>query len=98
MDQDLFPPPDFALPGFAALVELTMAAQRIDHDQAIAFLEQHWARTGLGGVHPARDDNEGQEGDDATPRRPDREASQQPDEDIPAERPPRQSNLRTQTP
>ena len=41
MDQDHFPPPDFALPGFAALVELTMAAQQLDHDQAIVFLEQH---------------------------------------------------------
>ena len=71
MDQDLFPPLGFALPGFAVLVELTMVAQWINHDQAITFLEQRWAQTGLGGVHPARDDDEGQEGDDAAPRRPD---------------------------
>ena len=76
MDQDLFPPPGFTLPGFTVLVELTMVAQRINHNQAITFLEQRWAWTGLGGVHPARDDDEGQEGDDATPRCPDREASQ----------------------
>jgi len=32
-------PPDFALLDFAALVELTMAVQEMDHDEAIAFLE-----------------------------------------------------------
>ena len=57
MEQDLPPPPDFTLPGFATLVELTMAAQQIDHDQAIAFLEQHWTQTGFGGVHPIQGDD-----------------------------------------
>ena len=42
MDQNILPP-DFTLPGFATLVELTMVAQHMDHDQAILFLEQHWA-------------------------------------------------------
>ncbi|KAN0084278.1 hypothetical protein V8E55_007782 [Tylopilus felleus] len=70
MDQDPALPPDFALPGFAALVELTMAAQQMDHDEAITFLEQRWEQTGLGGVRPNQgDDRNHEEDEDAQQRR-----------------------------
>ena len=52
MDREPLPQPDFALPGFAALIELTMQAQQMEQDEAIEFLEQRWARTGLGGIRP----------------------------------------------
>ena len=68
MDQEPLPPPDFALPGFAALVELTMAEQGIDREEAIAFLEQRWEQTGLGGVRPNRDNDGDAEGDEDAPR------------------------------
>lgn len=74
MDQDPVLPPDFDLPGFAALVELTMAAQQIDREEAIAFLEQRWEQTGLGGVRPNRDDN-------PNPERNEVAQQQQPDRD-----------------
>ena len=83
MDNDLLPPPNFALPGFAALVELTMAAQQVDCGGAIAFLEQRWAQTGLGGIHPDRDNDRGLEGDDDVLQQPERDAPQPPAEDVP---------------
>ena len=67
MDQEPIPPPDFSLPGFAALVELTMAEQEIDRDKAIVFLEQCWEQTSLGGVHPNQDNNRDAEEDKDTP-------------------------------
>ena len=60
-------PPDFALPGFTALVELTMAGQQLEHDQAILFLEQCWAQTGLGGIHPDHGDGADPAGGEAPP-------------------------------
>ena len=39
MDNDLLPPLNFALLGFAALIELTMASQQVNCGGAIAFLE-----------------------------------------------------------
>ena len=62
-------PPDFALPGFAALVELTMAAQQMDHDEAITFLEQCWEQTGLGGVCPNQGDDRNHEEDEDAQQR-----------------------------
>ena len=62
MDRNILLPPDFALPGFVALVELTMAVQEMDRDEAITFLEQCWEQTGLGGVHLNR------RGDNGSPR------------------------------
>jgi hypothetical protein len=76
MDQEPLPPPDFALPGFAALVALTMATQGIEHNEAIVFLEQHWEETGLGGVHP-------DQGDDGNPDRDEEAPPPQPDQDPP---------------
>ena len=65
--------PDFALPGFAALLELTMAAQQMDRDEAIVFLEQHWEQNGLGGVRLNQDDDGIPEGDqDNQQQQPDR--------------------------
>ncbi|KAG9314453.1 hypothetical protein JVU11DRAFT_5250 [Chiua virens] len=66
--------PDFD-PGFAALVELTMETQRIDHEQAIAFLGERWAETGLGGIRPVPRPNRDPGGDGG--------ALQQPDHDPP---------------
>ena len=67
--------PDFALPGFAALLELTMAAQQMDRDEAIVFLEQHWEQNGLGGVRLNQDDDGIPEGDeDDQQQQPDRGA------------------------
>ncbi|KAG6372008.1 hypothetical protein JVT61DRAFT_8703 [Boletus reticuloceps] len=88
MDQDPIVPPDFALPGFAALVELTMAAQQIDLDEAIVFLEQRWEQTGLGGVRPGpnrRGNNGGSPERDEEPQRrqPDREVPQPNERDAP---------------
>ena len=76
MDQAPLMPPDFALPGFAALVELTMAAQHINCNEAIIFLEQRWEQTGLAGVHPDQGDDEIPEGDEDNQQ-------QQPDRDVP---------------
>ena len=76
MDQAPLMPPDFALPGFTALVELMMAAQHINRNEAIIFLEQCWKQTGLGGVCPDQGDDEIPEGDEDNQR-------QQPDGDIP---------------
>jgi hypothetical protein len=76
MDQIPLLPPDFALPGFAALVELTMAAQQINHDEAIVFLGQRWEQTGLGGVRPGQ-------GDDGIPEGDEDDQQQQPDRDTP---------------
>ena len=56
--------PDFALPGFTTLLELTMAAQQMDHDEAIVFLEQRWEQNGLGGVRLNQDDDGIPEGDE----------------------------------
>ena len=67
MDNIPPPPPDFALPGFATLVELTMAGQQLEHDQAILFLEQRWAQTGLGGIHPDHGDGADPAGGEAPP-------------------------------
>lgn len=67
--------PDFALPGFAALLELTMAAQQMDRDEAIVFLEQRWEQNGLGGVRLNQDDDGIPEGDeDDQQQQPDRGA------------------------
>ena len=67
MDQEPIPPPDFTLPDFAALVELTMAEQEIDCDKAIVFLEQCWEQTGLRGVHLNWDNDRDAEGDEDAP-------------------------------
>ena len=67
MDQEPFPPPDFALLGFTALIELTMAEQGIDREEAIVFLEQHWEQTSLGGVRLNQDNDGDVEGDEDTP-------------------------------
>ena len=83
MDNDLLPPPNFALPGFTALIELTMAAQQVDHSSTIAFLEQCWAQTGLDRIHPDRDNDRGLEGDDDALQQPKRDALQPPTEDVP---------------
>ena len=85
MDNIPPPPPDFALPGFAALVELTMAGQQLEHDQAILFLEQCWAQTGLGGIHPDHGDGADPAGGEAPPEHPGQGAHQQPDRDAPQE-------------
>ena len=42
----------FTLLGFTTLVELTIATQQIDCNEAIAFLGQHWEQTSLEGAHP----------------------------------------------
>ena len=76
MDQDPIPPPDFALPGFTALMALTMATQHIEHDEAIVLLEQLWEQTGLGGVCPGR-------GDDGNPDRDEEDPPPQPDQNPP---------------
>jgi hypothetical protein len=60
--------PDFTLPGFAALVDLTMAAQQIDHNEAIIFLELSWEQTWLGGVCPDQGDDGIPEGDEDDPQ------------------------------
>ena len=83
MDNDLLPPLNFALLGFAALIELTMAAQQVDRGGAITFLEQHWAQTGLGRIHPDWDNNRGLEGDDNALQQPKQDTPQPPAEDIP---------------
>ena len=83
MDQDHFPPLDFALPGFAALVKLTMAAQQLDHDQAVIFLEQCWAQTSLRGVHPIQGNDVDLEGDGDAPGCPNQDTLQAPEVDDP---------------
>ncbi|KAG6370948.1 hypothetical protein JVT61DRAFT_10837 [Boletus reticuloceps] len=83
MDQDPVMPPDFALPGFAALVELTMATQQMDRDEAIVFLEQRWEQTGLGGVRPDRGGDDLERDEDPQQRRPDGNAPPPHEEDPP---------------
>jgi hypothetical protein len=94
MDQEPLPPPDFALPGFAALVALTMATQWVERDKAIVFLERRWEETGLGGVRPDR-------GDDGNPDRDEEAPPPQPDQDPPQlhdEEPPRGNQARAGRP
>jgi hypothetical protein len=76
MDQAPLMPPDFALLGFMVLMELTMAAQHINHNKAIIFLKQCWEQTGLGGLHLNQGDNKIPEGDKDNQH-------QQPDGDVP---------------
>ncbi|KAF8130807.1 hypothetical protein EV363DRAFT_1262570 [Boletus edulis] len=75
------PHPNFALPGFAALVELTMLAQQMDQDEAIVFLEQRWVQTGLGGIRPDQPEaNDGElRRDGVARRRPGRDPSPERD-------------------
>ena len=77
MDWNILPP-DFALPGFASLVELTMVAQHMGHNQAILFLEQHWAKTGLEGVHTDWGNNENPAEEEGVPEQQNPGAPQQP--------------------
>ena len=62
-----------------------MAGQQLEHNQAILFLEQRWAQTGLGGIHPDHGDGADPAGGEAPPERPGRGAHQQPDRDAPQE-------------
>jgi len=43
-------PPDFTQPGFAGLVELTMAEEVLNREEAIELLNQHWAARGMAGL------------------------------------------------
>jgi len=47
-------PPDFTQPGFAGLVELTMAEEFLNREEAIELLNQHWAARGAAGLQPDR--------------------------------------------
>ncbi|KAH0835682.1 hypothetical protein J3R83DRAFT_9455 [Lanmaoa asiatica] len=52
MDPVPRPPPNFALPGFAGLVDLVMEEQGLDRDAALEVLILQWAQEGAGGVQP----------------------------------------------
>ncbi|KAF8128127.1 hypothetical protein EV363DRAFT_1510177 [Boletus edulis] len=79
------PHPNFALPGFAALVELTMLAQQMDQDEAIVFLEQRWVQTGLGGIRPDQlEANDGELRRDGVARRGNPAQAAQPADPAPA--------------
>jgi len=47
-------PPDFTQPGFAGLVELTMAEELLNREEAIELLNQNWAARGAAGLQPDR--------------------------------------------
>ncbi|KAG9316511.1 hypothetical protein JVU11DRAFT_2559 [Chiua virens] len=55
--------PDFDAPSFATLIKPTMETQWINHEQAIAFLGEHWAKTGFGGISPVSRPNRDPGGD-----------------------------------
>ncbi|KAH0832249.1 hypothetical protein J3R83DRAFT_13223 [Lanmaoa asiatica] len=52
MDPVPHPPPNFTLPGFDALVTLTMDEMGIEREAAIQLLGQRWARGGAEGIQP----------------------------------------------
>jgi len=72
--------PDFSQPGFAGLVELTMAEDiLLTREEAIDLLNQRWAARGAVGLQPDRGD--GQRPPDGNPQ-----GDHQPNEDNNAQR------------
>jgi len=59
MDQEARPNPDFALPGFAGLVEIVMEQGQISREEAIEVLTQRWVDRGAGGIQPDRQEDNG---------------------------------------
>ena len=60
-----------------------MAAQHMDHDQAVLFLEQCWMQTGLGGVHPDWGNDKNPAEEEGAPEQQDPGAPRQPGGEVP---------------